>query len=49
MLGQLTSAEVDPTGEFYTFEKGVENTGGGKGFADVWYKDHSRAPIGEGW
>ena len=39
MLGQPTPAEVDPTGEFYTFEKGVEKTGGGKGFADVWYKN----------
>lgn len=38
MLGQPTPAEVDPAGEFYTFEKGVEKTGGGKGFADVWYR-----------
>ncbi|CAA9457786.1 MAG: FIG01008102: hypothetical protein [uncultured Rubrobacteraceae bacterium] len=38
MLGQPTPAELDPTGEFYTFEKGVEKTGGGKGFADVWYR-----------
>jgi hypothetical protein len=38
MLGQPTPAQVDPTGEFYTFEKGVEKTGGGKGFADVWYR-----------
>jgi type II restriction/modification system DNA methylase subunit YeeA len=40
MLGAPKPAETDPTGEFYTFEKGVEKTGGGKGFADVWYKDH---------
>jgi hypothetical protein len=40
MLGTPKPAEVDPTGEFYTFEKGVEKTGGGKGFADVWYRDH---------
>jgi len=38
MLGQPAPAELDPTGEFYTFEKGVEKTGGGKGFADVWYR-----------
>jgi hypothetical protein len=38
MLGALKPAETDPTGEFYTFEKGVEKTGGGKGFADVWYR-----------
>jgi hypothetical protein len=40
MLGGPKPAQLDPTGEFYTFEKGVEKTGGGKGFADVWYKDH---------
>ena len=40
MLGAPKPAETDPAGEFYTFEKGVEKTGGGKGFADVWYKDH---------
>ena len=39
MLGAPKPAEVDPTGGFYAFEKGVEKTGGGKGFADVWYKD----------
>jgi type II restriction/modification system DNA methylase subunit YeeA len=38
MLGQPTPADVDPEGDFYTFEKGVKKTGGsgGKGFADVW-------------
>src|SRR5918912_3668391 len=40
MLGQPTPAEADPGGSFYAFEKGVEKTGGGKGFADVWYKNH---------
>ncbi len=41
MLGQPTPAEADPEGEFYTFEKGVNKTGGGgKGFADVWYTGH---------
>ena len=39
MLGQAKPAEVDPTGEFFTFEGGVEKTDGGKGFADVWKKD----------
>jgi type II restriction/modification system DNA methylase subunit YeeA len=28
--------DVDPTGAWYTFEKGVTKHGGGKGFADVW-------------
>ena len=27
MLGQPTPAEVDPEGDFYTFEKGVKETG----------------------
>ena len=40
VLGAPKPAEEDPKGEFYTFEKGVEKTGGGKGFADVWFKDH---------
>src|SRR5215213_6730469 len=39
MLGQPAPAEADPGGSFYAFEKGVEKTGGGKGFADVWYRD----------
>ncbi len=38
MLGQPTPTEVDPKGDFYTFEKVVEKSGGGKGFADVWRK-----------
>lgn len=38
VLGQPSPAEADPDGSFYTFEKGVEKTGGGKGFADVWYE-----------
>ena len=29
MLGQPTPTDVDPKGEFYTFEKGVEKSGGG--------------------
>ncbi len=38
MLGQPTPTEVDRKGDFYTFEKVVEKSGGGKGFADVWRK-----------
>lgn len=34
-----TPAEDDPTGERFTFEKGVVKTGGGDGFADVWKKN----------
>ena len=36
LLVQPKPAEVDPKGEWYTFERGVEKTDGGKGFADVW-------------
>lgn len=32
--------EADPTGEWFTFEKGVTKTGGGEGFADVWKRNH---------
>ncbi len=38
MLGQKQPVEVDPEGEFFTFERSVKVHGGGKGFADVWYK-----------
>lgn len=31
-------SDVDPTGECYTFEKGVAKQDGGKGWADVWKK-----------
>lgn len=40
LLGQRTPSEVDPTGDFYRFEKPLTKSGGGAGFADVWYKDH---------
>jgi hypothetical protein len=36
MLGHPTPAEADPTGEQYTFERGVEKSEGGNGWADVW-------------
>jgi hypothetical protein len=40
LLGQPKPAEADPEGTWYTFEKGVEKTEGGKGWADVWMRDH---------
>jgi len=40
MLGQPTPAEADPTGSWYTFEKGLTRAGGGQGFADVWMLNH---------
>jgi hypothetical protein len=36
MLGEPTPADVDPHGEFYTFDRGAKKTGGGDGWADVW-------------
>jgi hypothetical protein len=39
LLGHPTPAEVDRTGESFTFERGVEKTGGGYGWADVWKKN----------
>ncbi|MEM7539618.1 MAG: DNA methyltransferase, partial [Chloroflexota bacterium] len=38
LVGHRTPAEMDPTGESFTFEAGVNKTGGGKGWADVWKK-----------
>lgn len=38
LLGEPTPAEADPTGSWYTFEKGVSKDTGGQGFADVWRK-----------
>jgi type II restriction/modification system DNA methylase subunit YeeA len=35
-----TPSEDDPTGERFAFEKGAAKVGGGKGFADVWKRDH---------
>jgi len=33
-------AEADPTGEWFTFEKGTAKHGGGQGWADVWKKGY---------
>ena len=38
LLGQPGPTDADPTGDWYTFEKGVSKDIGGKGFADVWRK-----------
>lgn len=40
MLGEPHPAAADAVGERYTFEKLVSRTSGGKGFADVWLRDH---------
>lgn len=39
LLGEPKPHDVDPTGEFYAFEKGAEKLGGANGWADVWKKD----------
>lgn len=36
VLGEPTPAAADPTGTWFTFEKGVSKDTGGQGFADVW-------------
>jgi len=36
VLGEQTPNQADPHGEWYAFEKGVEKTGAGRGWADVW-------------
>jgi type II restriction/modification system DNA methylase subunit YeeA len=33
-------ADVDPSGEWFTFERGADKQGGGKGWADVWKRGY---------
>ena len=40
VLGQPKPAAADPEGAWYTFERGVEKTLGGRGWADVWMRGH---------
>lgn len=40
LLGQPHPAAADSAGENYAFEKHVGKARGGKGFADVWLRDH---------
>ncbi|WP_299131936.1 DNA methyltransferase [uncultured Amaricoccus sp.] len=39
LLGLDDPVAADPTGEWFTFEKGATRTGGGEGWADVWRKE----------
>lgn len=39
MLGEPGPTEADPTGTSYAFEKALEKSVGGGGFADVWKRD----------
>ena len=36
LLEEPAPADADPTGTWYSFEKGAKKTGGGEGWADVW-------------
>jgi type II restriction/modification system DNA methylase subunit YeeA len=40
VIGAPTPAGIDATGQEYTFERGAAKTGGGSGWADVWYRSH---------
>jgi hypothetical protein len=40
VLGFETPTAADQSGETYTFERGAKKTGGGDGWADVWYRGH---------
>ncbi len=40
LLEQPKPASADPQGAFYTFERGVEKSDGGDGWADVWLRGH---------
>lgn len=40
LLGVVDPVSADPTGEWFTFEKGATKTSGGEGWADVWRKGH---------
>jgi len=33
-------ASLDPTGGWFTFERGVSKAGGGEGWADVWKREY---------
>ncbi|MEO9130042.1 MAG: DNA methyltransferase [Sphingomonas sp.] len=38
LLGVLDPISADPTGDWFTFERGASKTSGGEGWADVWRK-----------
>lgn len=39
LLGILDPISADPTGQWFTFEKGASKSGGGEGWADVWRRE----------
>ena len=40
LLGEPKSADADPSGESYCFERGARKDSGGDGWADVWKRHH---------
>lgn len=40
LFNHPTPTAADPAGMHFAFEKGAAKVGGGRGFADVWKKDH---------
>ncbi|NLX11969.1 MAG: N-6 DNA methylase [Chloroflexi bacterium] len=40
MVGHPLPHEFDPKGERFTYEYSLQKTGGGQGYADVWFRDH---------
>lgn len=40
LVGHGTPGELDPNGDFFTFDRGASKQDGGDGWADVWYKGH---------
>jgi len=40
LLNEPTPTDVDPKGDWYTFERGATKSTGGEGWADVWKRGH---------
>ena len=40
LVGHGSPASLDPTGGWFTFERGASKAGGGEGWADVWKREH---------
>jgi len=40
VLNHPAPADLDGTGDFFTFERGAAKSTGGNGWADVWYRGH---------
>ena len=40
LIGHAMPLEIDPKGQFFTFEAQADKVGGKRGWADAWYKGH---------